>query len=79
MSKHDPNISNDFVTRMEAVLDGEEMEVLQVVNDTIRIIEKDTTYSTSQKLKIYATLSSLCNCEPKERAKWASKAARCLK
>lgn len=79
MTKHDPNISKDFVTRMEAVLDGEEMEVLQVVNDTIRIIEKDTTYSTSQKLKIYARLSSLCNCEPKERAKWASKAARSLK
>ena len=79
MAKHNPKIVKDFVSRMEEVLDKDEMEVLNVVNDTVRIIEKDTTYTTSEKLKIYATLSSLCNCETKDRHRWDTKAAKCLK
>ena len=79
MSRHNPKIAEDFIRKMEEVMDGQEQEVLNVVNDTIRIIEKDVSYNTSEKLKIYARLSSLCNCEPNERAKWASKVARSLK
>ena len=79
MNRHNPNISKEFVTKMEEVLESDEMDVLKVVNDTVRIIEKDTSYTTSEKLRIYARLSSLCNCEQKERAKWASKAAKSLK
>ena len=35
MTKHNPKIVKDFVSRMEEVLDKDEMEVLNVVNDTV--------------------------------------------
>lgn len=79
MTKADPRIQKNFVEDMEEVLDADEKTLLEAVNRTVLAVEKSTEYSTSRKLKIYANLSSLCNCEVKERHKWATKAARSLK
>lgn len=79
MTKIDPRIAKNFIDDMEEVLDADEETFQTAVNKTVLAVEKSTEYSTSRKLKIYARLSSLCNCEVKERAKWASKAARSLK
>lgn len=79
MSRHDISIYNTFVKNMEDVLHEDEQTFQKAVNETVEAVEKDDSYSTAQKLNIYASLSSLCNCEIKERKKWARKAAKRLK
>lgn len=79
MTRHDPRVCEAFIKDMEEVLDEEEHVFQNAVNKTVLVVEKDERYSTSEKLKIYARLSGLCNCEKKERLKWVKKAARSLK
>lgn len=79
MSRHDIEIYNRFVNDMQDVLNEDEQTFQVAVNRTVEAVETDDSYSTKEKLNIYADLSSLCNCEKKERAKWVKKASRRLK
>ena len=79
MAKHNIAIYNQFIHDMQDVMNEDEQTLQTSVNKTIESVEKDDTYSTSAKLNIYASLSSLCNCEVKERSKWVKKAAKRLK
>lgn len=79
MSRHDIEIYNRFVSDMQEALNEDEQTFQTAVNRTVEAVETDDSYSTKDKLNIYADLSSLCNCEKKERSKWVKKASRRLK
>ena len=79
MSRHDIEIYNRFVSDMQDALNEDEQTFQTSVNRTVEAVEIDDSYSTKEKLNIYADLSSLCNCEKKERSKWVKKASRRLK
>lgn len=79
MSRHDIEIYNRFVSDMQDALNEDEQTFQTSVNRTVEAVETDDSYSTKEKLNIYADLSSLCNCEKKERSKWVKKASRRLK
>ena len=79
MSRHDIEIYNRFVSDMQDALNEDEQTFQTAVNRTVEAVETDDSYSTKEKLNIYADLSSLCNCEKKERSKWVKKASRRLK
>lgn len=79
MSRHDIEIYNLFVSDMQDALNEDEQTFQTSVNRTVEAVETDDSYSTKEKLNIYADLSSLCNCEKKERSKWVKKASRRLK
>ena len=55
-----------------------EQELMDAVNHTVVDVELDDNYSTKQKLKIYAVLTSLSNCSEKERKKYAKKVKKLL-
>lgn len=79
MARHNIEIYNCFVSDMQDVLNEDEQTFQTAVNRTVEAVETDETYNTKEKLNIYADLSSLCNCEKKERTKWIKKASRRLK
>lgn len=79
MSRHDIQVYNNFISDMKDVLNEDEQTFQSAVNRTVEAVENDDSYSTKEKLNIYADLSSLCNCEKKERTRWAKKASRRLK
>lgn len=79
MAKHDPNIQLSFLKAMEGCEKMGEAALQEALNPTILIIEKDDSYSTSAKLKIFSLLTSLANCAPKERPKYVKKTGAALK
>lgn len=79
MAKHDPNIQKEFAEALQGSEKMEEFELLDAIRPTILVIEKDDTYSTSQKLKIFSLITSLSNCAEKERPKYVRKITSALK
>ena len=79
MAKHDPAISKNFTEATAGCENMKEQELLDAINPTVYVLEKDDSYSTSAKLKIFSLLTSLSNCAPKERAKFVRKIASALK
>jgi len=79
MAKHDPEILKEFNELMEGCEKLQESDLLDRLNNTIVKVEKDDTYSTSSKLKIFSLITSLSNCTEKERKKFVRKIARALK
>ena len=79
MAKHDPSIQKNFIDAMSGCATMEEHDLLDALQPTILVIEKDDSYSTSKKLKIFSLIASLSNCEAKERLKFVKKISRKLK
>lgn len=79
MAKHDPNIQKQFAEALQGSEKMGEFELLDAIRPTILILEKDDTYNTSQKLKIFSLITSLSNCAEKERPKYVRKLTSALK
>ncbi|MBE6109765.1 MAG: hypothetical protein E7194_05030 [Erysipelotrichaceae bacterium] len=79
MAKHDPNIRTGFLEALQGADKMKESELQEAIRPTVLIIEKDDSYSTSKKLKIFSLMSSLSNCAEKERPKYVRKIAGALK
>jgi hypothetical protein len=79
MAKHNPEISKNFAEAIAGCENMSEQELLEAINPTVYILEKDDSYGTSAKLKIFSLLTSLSNCAPKERARYAKKITSALK
>lgn len=79
MARHDPSIQKNFTEAMKGCAAMAEHDLLDALQPTILVIEKDDSYSTSAKLKIFSLITSLSNCDPKEREKFARRIARKLK
>ena len=79
MSKHDTAILESFKTGMTGAESFSDKQLLDALNPVIVAVEKDDTYSTSAKLKIFLWISQLSNCAPKERKKYIRKISRKLK
>ncbi|MDO4416404.1 MAG: hypothetical protein Q4C20_15135 [Erysipelotrichaceae bacterium] len=79
MAKHDPNIQKQFAEALQGSEKMAEFELLDAIRPTILILEKDDTYNTSQKLKIFSLITLLSNCAEKERPKYVRKITSALK
>lgn len=79
MAKHDKNIQVSFLEAMKGCETMKEAQLQEALNPTVLTIEKDDSYSTSAKLKIFSLISSLTNCAEKERPKYVKKIGRALK
>ena len=69
MAKHNQDIRNEFNEKMQDCATMDEQELLDIANVTIVKVEKDDTYNTKAKLKIFALFTSLFNCAENERMK----------
>ena len=78
MSKHDPSILKGFADSMKNAETLSDKDLLDALNPTIIAVEKDDSYKTSAKLKIFLWISQLSNCEPRERKKYIRKISRKL-
>lgn len=79
MAKHDPSIQSEFLNAMNGCEKMKEAQLQEALNPTVLTIEKDDSYSTKAKLKIFSLISSLSNCAEKERPKYVKKIAKALK
>jgi hypothetical protein len=79
MSKHDPAILEQFKTSTAGYETFTDRQLLDALNPIVAILEKDDTYSTSAKLKIYLWISQLSNCAPKDRKKYIRRIGNKLK
>ena len=79
MSKHDPDIVKYFEDALKGCENFSENDLLNAINPTILAVEKEDSYSTKEKLKIYSLLTTLTNSEPNERVKYVKKVAKILK
>lgn len=73
MSRKNKDASAQFVKAMEGCEKFEDSDLQDRLNPTILLVEKDDSYSTGRKLKIFALISSLSNCTEKERRKYVKK------
>ena len=69
MAYHNKVSASKFEKNATGAEKFSEQELMDAVNDN---------YSTKQKLKIYAVLTSLSNCSEKERKKYAKKVKKLL-
>ncbi len=53
-------------------------DFIDALNPIIVEVELNESYSTAVKLKIFDLFTKMCNCEGRERKKYANKAARLL-
>ena len=79
MAKHDPKIRTDFLEATKGCEKMKESELTEALKPTVLIIEKDDSYSTNAKLRIFSLLTSLSNCAERERPKYVKKIAAALK
>lgn len=79
MAKHNPTIAASFRAAMNQYDIFSEQELMERLNQTIVDVEQDDSYNTKQKLKIYALITSLSNCEVKGRRKFIKKIYRELR
>ncbi len=79
MARHNVEILHSFMASSEGCEKMDEKELLDQLNLTVAAVEKDDSYSTSAKLKIFSLLTSMINCAPKERTKYRKKVARHLR
>ena len=79
MAGHDPSTGAMFLKAMRGCEKFSEIELLDAMRPTILKIEKDDTYTTDEKLKIFSALTTLSNCAEHERLRFAQKAAAYMK
>ena len=77
--KHDGSIAKRFDEIFEAGATQAESEFLDSLNEIIKMIEVDSSYSTNEKLKIYELLSLMNNSSSTSRPKLANKIRKALK
>lgn len=73
MAKHDPQIAQSLIAIAPGCDTLSDKDLLSALNPVIVSIEKDDTYSTKAKLKIFSLLTMLCNVEAKDRKKYMKK------
>lgn len=78
MAYHNKQSQNTFFENTKNVETFTEQQLMDAVNTTIVEVELDDNYSTKQKLKIYAVMTSLSNCSEKERKKFVKKVKKLL-
>ncbi|MBW9211914.1 MULTISPECIES: hypothetical protein [Terrabacteria group] len=78
MSRKTQDIKEEFRINLEGCKDFSEEKLLEEINKTTIKVEKCDFYSTNLKLKIYAGLSTLSNCEPSTRKRTYKKVLRLL-
>lgn len=76
---HDNGILQQFEQIFEEGKNLGETEFLDKLNVVTQAVEKDRSYSTNEKLKIYELLSQICNCAPEDRERYAKKLSKALK
>ena len=79
MAKHDPKIAQSLIAIAPSCDKLSDKDLLHALNPVIVDIEKDETYSTRAKLKIFSLLTMLCNVEAKERKKYMKKVIRAVR
>lgn len=79
MAKHDAKTAETFKQNMAEFSTMAEQDLLDRLNETIVAVETDDSYNTSQKLKIYALITSLSNSDVKERKKFVNKIYKALR
>ena len=77
--KHDGSIAKRFDEIFEAGATQAESEFLDSLNEIIKMIEVDSSYSTNEKLRIYELLSLMNNSSSTSRHKIANKIRKALK
>ena len=77
--KHDGSIAKRFDEIFEAGATQAESEFLDSLNEIIKMIEVDSSYSTNEKLKIYELLSLMNNSSSTARPKIANNIRKALK
>ena len=77
--KHDGSIAKRFDEIFEAGATQAESEFLDSLNEIIKMIEVDSSYSTNEKLKIYELLSLMNNSSSTSRPKIANQIRKALK
>lgn len=77
MSKN-KEIRANFLENFESAKDFSEHDLNDKLNETMVEVEVNENYTTKEKLKIYELLSSLSNCEEKERNKFVKKLGKAL-
>ena len=77
--RHNNGLAKQFEEIFAKGSNETESEFLDSLNVITEAVEKDDTYSTNEKLKIYETLSKLSNCLPQDRPKYAKRLTRYLK
>ena len=78
MAYHNKVSASKFEKNTTGAEKFSEQELMDAVNHTVVDVELDDNYSTKQKLKIYAVLTSLSNCSEIERKKYAKKVKKLL-
>lgn len=77
MSKN-KGIRANFLENMEKAENLSEHDLNDRLNETMVEVEVNENYTTREKLKIYELLSSLSNCEARERNKFIRKLGKAL-
>lgn len=77
--KHDGSIAKRFDEIFSAGANQAESEFLDSLNEIVKMIEVDSSYSTNEKLKIYEYLSLMNNSSATDRPKIAKKIRKALK
>lgn len=77
--KHNGTALKTFQQVFEAGKNETESEFLDSLNEIVRVIEVDKSFTTNEKLHIYELLSQLSNCAPQERERYARKLSKALR
>lgn len=78
MAYHNKQTSAQFEVNIDQAEKLTEQELMDAVNETVKCVELDSSYTTKQKLKIYSVLTSLSNCSERERKKYAKRVKKLL-
>lgn len=78
MSPKTQDIKVEFQENLANCTDFSEEKLIEEINKTTLKVEQCSYYSINAKLKIYAGLTYLTNCEPKERIKNYKRVLRLL-
>ena len=77
--KHNSTALKTFQEVFEAGKNETESEFLDSLNEVVRVIEVDKSFTTNEKLHIYELLSQRSNCSPQERQHYAKKLSKALR
>lgn len=76
--QHEATIAKAFEKVMEAGKTETESRFFEHLNEIVKMVETDKSYTTNEKLAIYELISQLSNCAPPDRTRFAKKLLRIL-
>ncbi len=76
--KNDGSVKRQFLESVKDAAKMEEKAFLESLNKTIVNVEKEKSYTTADKLKIFELFTKLSNCAAADRQKFIGKIARKL-